>query len=84
MTTQERLLFFYDHPFRGFGLSEKEAEAAQLVAQGNQQVDIVKILGISKQTLSIKLRSACGKIGVPGPKALPKWFHDKAREMLEV
>ena len=77
------MLFFYDHPFRGFGLSEKEAEAAQLVAQGNLQKDIGPMLGISKQTLNNRLRSACSKMGVSGPKALPKWFHDKARETLE-
>lgn len=54
-----------DH-LRAFGLSPREAEVLQWVAEGKSNVEISTILTISPRTVEKHLQTIFGKLGVPG------------------
>ena len=51
-------------PFSEFGLTDKEAEAAKLIAFGYTQREAAEALEISRQAVVQRLMSACAKIGI--------------------
>ena len=59
-------------PFAGHGLTQKQAEAARLVALGLGWEEIAEKIGISTQALGARLQVACKKMKVENSKQLTK------------
>ena len=64
-------------------LTEKEAEAAKLIALGNSWEEAMGQLKISRSALSTRLSRACDKLGVEAPKQLTKKLFELLNGLLE-
>ena len=71
-------------PFAGNGLTDKQAEAARLIAFGYSWKEAGKELEITHQSLGDRLKAACEKLGIESPKMLTREFMRLHSAILDV
>lgn len=59
-------------PFAGHGLTEKESEAARLIALGLSREEAAMFLKISEPALYARLKGVCRKLKIENSKQLTK------------
>lgn len=70
--------------YRGnFGLSEREAQIADLAVNGYSQKELCAIAGITRGTLAHHLVSVFDKVGCDDRLTLMLWAHARAKRILD-
>ena len=57
-------------PFEGFALTEREAEVARLLAEGNSQKKIAELMGVSIGTVQTHVKAVYRKLDIHSKQQL--------------
>lgn len=80
---KEKLRELMDRPFKDMGLSKIQEEAVNLACRGATYEDMAKMLDISPQAVTYRLKGAKDILGVSSTNDLVKKFYTMLRLALE-